>query len=338
MADVEEKAYEIEDDFDDDFDDESIDLEGPVNSEDVVAAADSREKEREHETTQVMKSPKSPPQIKAAPPVAKKAPTTRKTPKWLALEELERDRSRVSLNRDRVRSITQKLSKLQQGLEVDRSRSRAAMETQVKELQTQIQRIESEQESRLEECDQQIEHVMEALGQERLARELLDERKTKEAEAIIKSVDLKIDGFRTDAVASEEAHASELREIREQMETEKILRAQAEEKFGVQLYEQVARLTEQVESYKDQNTALAARVQTLETASKAAAEEAAAERRAREDHETHVDGLLEDLCLKMRNEILAERNDRESMEETLLKLIEETCARVEGGLVASSSS
>jgi len=42
----------------------------------------------------------------------------RRVPKWAALEEIEKDRTRVALNKDRVRSITQKLSKLQQGLEV----------------------------------------------------------------------------------------------------------------------------------------------------------------------------------------------------------------------------
>lgn len=323
----ESKDYEYDDeDFQDD--DSDVSPRSPASSKSALSP-----KSPVH--VNVMKANVTPPVPTSKPNANGCSARDRKAPKWLALEELERDRTRVSLNRDRVRSITQKLSKLQQGLESDRTRSRTAFESQLKELQAKIQHVEGEQDSRLEECDQQIEHVMEALGQERLARELLDERKTKEAEAIIKSVDLKLEELRTLAASTEEARTSELRDIREQLETEKRLRAETEEKFGVQLFEQVARLTEQVDSYKEQNGLLAERVMSLEAKAKRAEETATTERQAREDYESHVESMLEDLCLKMRNEILAERNDRESMEETLLKLIEETCARVEGGLVAN---
>jgi len=259
-----------------------------------------------------------------------------KMPKWLALEELERDRARVCMNKDRVKTITQKLSKLQQGLEVDRTRSRTAFEAQFREVEKKISKLESEQESRLEECDQQIEHVMEALGQERLARELLDERKTKEAEVIVKTVDLKLEDLRKVTNKLEQQQSTELRYIQEQLENEKVLRAQAEEKFGVQLYEQVSRLTEQVNTYQKQNAKLVERVNQLEENAKKTEKSIVEEQTAHKELESHVVSMLEDLCNKMRTEIVAERNDREAMEETLLKLIEETCSRVEGGLVSSS--
>mmetsp|Transcript_43376 Transcript_43376/g.69440 ORF Transcript_43376/g.69440 Transcript_43376/m.69440 type:complete len:276 (-) Transcript_43376:1174-2001(-) len=260
----------------------------------------------------------------------------RKVPRWLALEELERDRTRVSVNKDRVKSITQKLSKLQQGLEVDKSRSRSALEGRLADLETKLKRQEDEQENRLEECDQQIEQLMEALGQERLARELLDERKTKESEVMIKSIDLKLENLKDAYTKTESSHSEELVKIREQLETEKVLRAKAEEQFGVQLCDQVAKLTEQVEAYREQNAALIERVLQLESAQKVSKEGLAGETRARNDLEAHVVNMLEDLCAKMRTEIVAERADREAMEETLLKLIEETCSRVEGGLISSS--
>mmetsp|Transcript_24755 Transcript_24755/g.53405 ORF Transcript_24755/g.53405 Transcript_24755/m.53405 type:complete len:178 (+) Transcript_24755:1-534(+) len=177
---------------------------------------------------------------------------------------------------------------------------------------------------------------MEALGQERLARELLDERKTKESEVMIKSIDLKLENLKDAYTKTESSHSEELVKIREQLETEKVLRAKAEEQFGVQLCDQVAKLTEQVEAYREQNAALIERVLQLESAQKVSKEGLAGETRARNDLEAHVVNMLEDLCAKMRTEIVAERADREAMEETLLKLIEETCSRVEGGLISSS--
>lgn len=255
--------------------------------------------------------------------------SSRKLPKWVALEELERERTRVSMNKDRVKTITQKLSKLQQGLEVDKSRSRNAFETRIRDLETKINSVSSEQDQRLEEADQQIEHLMEALGQERLARELLDERKTKEGELLSRTVGIQLEELKVGLTAAQNAHNGILEKVEKQIEQERVIRLQNEERFGIQLTQQVTKLAEEVQLMRQQNMHLNERVLRLDTT-------IAEERKARSDLEEHFVNLLEDLCNKLRNEIVAERTDREAMEETLLKLIEETCARVEGGLVSST--
>ena len=59
-------------------------------------------------------------------------------PRWAALEELERDRNRVSTNKERVRAITQKLSKLQQGIEADKSRARYNYDNRLKQIENSV--------------------------------------------------------------------------------------------------------------------------------------------------------------------------------------------------------
>mmetsp|Transcript_3570 Transcript_3570/g.10413 ORF Transcript_3570/g.10413 Transcript_3570/m.10413 type:complete len:281 (+) Transcript_3570:190-1032(+) len=262
--------------------------------------------------------------------------SSRKLPRWLALEELERDRTRVSHNRDRVKTITQKLSRLQQGLEVDKNKSRTAFEMRLKELEGKIASVSGEQDQRLEEADQQIEHLMEALGQERLARELLDERKTKEAELLTKTVSLQLEELKSVFNIAQAEQAAVIAKLKQDLQDERQQRSEVEAKFGVKLGEQVSKLTDEMESVKKQNSELMDRVEQLHAQGKEQERELEKHRAARNDLEEHVVDMLEDLVSKLRTEIVAERNDREAMEETLLKLIEETCSRVEGGLVSSS--
>jgi chromosome segregation ATPase len=301
-------------------------------------------------------------------PVARRSPTgadgsgtSRRVPRWAALEELERDRARASQNKDRVKTITAKLSKLQQGLEVDKSKARSAFEGRVKELEGRIATLSGEQDARLEEADAQIEHLMEALGQERLARELLDERKTKEAELLQRSVSAQLEEFKASegktsrelatevdalrarleesALAAQKAAIEMQRDgiqaLRRELEAERESRQTGEQRLAdmltTQVKSQLAELGAETTALRTGNAALKERADAL-------ARSLETEKRARADLEEHIMTTLDDLLQKVRNEIVAERQDREAMEETLLKLIEETCSRVEGGLVSPSSS
>ena len=102
-------------------------------------------------------------------------------PRWVALEELERDRARVSVNKDRVRSITAKLSRLQQGIDSDKNRLKYQIENRVKEVEVKMVAQSNQLDTRFEELEAAQEQLTDAIGQERLARELLDERKAKES-------------------------------------------------------------------------------------------------------------------------------------------------------------
>ena len=105
---------------------ESKDAVGPEGVESTDSLfSDSSVKERTEEEDAILGSSGS----------SLRKSSNRKMPRWLALDELERDRSRVTLNRDRVKTITQKLSKLQQGLEGDKVRERATFEKRLKELE-----------------------------------------------------------------------------------------------------------------------------------------------------------------------------------------------------------
>lgn len=203
------------------------------------------------------------------------------------------------------------------------------------EFEIQIKKLEEDELSRFEECDQQLEQIVEALGQERLSRELLDERKTKEGEVIMKTVDLKMEQMKGDIQMTSQQQNKDILVLQEQLETERTLRIQAEEKFGGQLSDQVSKLMEQVGSFQNSIEQVSKRVQELESENVSLKDQIKHEKQGRLELESHFLGLMEDLCAKMRNEMLNERNDREAMEETMLKLIEETCTRVEGGLISN---
>lgn len=189
-----------------------------------------------------------------------------------------------------------------------------------------------------EEIHSQFEKLNEGLAQEKLARELLDERKTKEVEVAGKQMQLLIQKFQKERLKAEQTLVEQIQRLGSQVEKERLLRQESEEKFGLHLGDQVSRLIEEVEHERQQNALLVARVQALENEVETLSNASASEKQARSDLELNMMHMLENICTRMQSELLAERKDRETMEETMLKLLEETCSRVEGGLDADPNA
>ena len=60
-----------------------------------------------------------------------------------------------------------------------------------------------------------------------------------------------------------------------------------------------------------------------------------AERKLREETQTTMFRMIEDIHSKVVNELQQERREREETEENLVKLLEETCLRVEKSITQS---
>ena len=166
------------------------------------------------------------------------------SPRWASFEELGKRRGKSPASagvKERVRSITSRLSQLQKGLEEDKKKSRKALDNRLEELDQKFIASRRENENHRKELADTLEDMAESVEQERLARELLDERKTKELEAAHKKMEVLLEKFKQKRLASEQDLADQIQGVKREVETERKLRVEAEERFGVHLGDQVAR-------------------------------------------------------------------------------------------------
>lgn len=250
------------------------------------------------------------------------------------LSDLERDRMRVSTNNERVRTITQKLSKLQQGIQADKSRARSLYESRVKELDKKLTVHAEQTEEKLCETESQMDSIIEALGQERLARELLDERKSGEIELKSQQIKLEVEHTLQEYKQTLTDVKEQVGNLLEQLDAERKQRVKSEQEFGVELRDKVARLSDEIEAQTKENSELVDTVRSLEAKLEETSKKLRDETELRLELRSFVDTAMDDLTKRVQTELAAERDDRETMEETLLKLIEETCTRVENGLTS----
>ena len=242
------------------------------------------------------------------------------SPRWATFEELGKHRTRSPASagvKDRVKSITQRLSALQRGIDDDRKRARKALDARLEDLDKKFIEKNQQDEKYRADLTLQLEDLAESIDQERLARELLDERKKKEIEDAHKKTEITLEKFKQKRLEAEQSLSDQLVLVREAVETERKLRQESEERFGVHLGDEVARLAEEVKEESERRAQLEKQLEE--------------ETRAREADMSNIMQVLKDICDNMQKELLAERQERESTEETLLKLIEETCARVGTG-------
>merc|ERR550537_1546930 len=57
----------------------------------------------------------------------------------------------------------------------------------------------------------------------------------------------------------------------------------------------------------------------------------------RDEAESSLLGMLEDMCQRMQRDVAQERTERQTMEEQLLMLLEQTCGRVEAAALGAGS-
>merc|ERR1712086_235092 len=92
----------------------------------------------------------------------------------------------ASPNKLRIRQLSDKLSSLQDEMDHEKQARSDATELKLKVLDDKLLRAQITEEEKLRPLNEQIERLMEELAAERLSREVMDERKTKE----IKSVEI----------------------------------------------------------------------------------------------------------------------------------------------------
>ena len=180
----------------------------------------------------------------------------------------------------------------------------------------------------------QILKLREGLGTERIARELLADRKKKEVALVESSVMLDLD---REKKARHESEATLMKLIDDKcfsmrlaLAKEKKQREGAEEKHATEVSNAISKtntdaLDEMQRKTEDGNMLVQRLAETMHDLR----EQLKEEQRVREETERTMLRMLDDMVGNIQEELKAEMRDREATEEMLLRLLEETCSRVE---------
>merc|ERR1719463_892079 len=90
----------------------------------------------------------------------------------------------ASPNKLRIRQLSDKLSSLQDEMDHEKQARSDAVELKLKVLDDKLLRAQISEEEKLKPLNEQISRLHEELAAERLSREVMDERKTKEIKAV----------------------------------------------------------------------------------------------------------------------------------------------------------
>merc|ERR1712166_696230 len=93
-------------------------------------------------------------------------------------------------NQLRVQQLSNKLTSLQDELEQEKQARNDAVELKLKVLDDKLLRAQVSEEDKLRPLHEQITSLQQELAAERLSREVMDERKTKEIKAVESSISL----------------------------------------------------------------------------------------------------------------------------------------------------
>ena len=252
------------------------------------------------------------------------------------LDELKRRRESGGGAKSRIQSIAEKLGALQKGMVAERDARRSQLEQKLHNLDTLVTETRVGDEKRFKAYQDTMLKLDEGLAQEKLSRELLDERGQKELELLGRNLALEIATERADRENEAKGIAERLAGVEDDVGAERQARQDLERRQGTNTKKELERLAAIVEHERKGRMASEAKAEALAGEVASLQERVAQGERAREAMEQRVVELVDGLCSRFQAEILAERKEREQMEETMLKLMEDTCVRVESGLASAS--
>merc|ERR1719359_789397 len=96
----------------------------------------------------------------------------------------------ASPNKLRVRQLSDRFGVLQEELEGEKQARNDAVELKLRVLDDKLLRAQISEEDKLKPLHEQITKLQEELAAERLSREVMDERKTKEIKAVEQAISL----------------------------------------------------------------------------------------------------------------------------------------------------
>ncbi len=233
----------------------------------------------------------------------------------------------------RIRSLTSKLSGIQVNLSEEKQARRADMELKIKQLDERVDRIFSDK-GHMSRVKDAIGRLQEGLAQQHVARDMLDEQKTKELRLVESSASLDLNAERTHRKEAENRVLKAIDEktfnLRMDLANDRKLREEAYDRNQREVRERVAALSTSLrEDRAGRDEKYQRAIRRLQEDLLAVTETIEAERKVREQSATAMFQMLEEVSTRMMEDVEGERREREATEETLLKLLEQTCSSVE---------
>mmetsp|Transcript_62254 Transcript_62254/g.197015 ORF Transcript_62254/g.197015 Transcript_62254/m.197015 type:complete len:275 (-) Transcript_62254:379-1203(-) len=237
----------------------------------------------------------------------------------------------------RIRQLSTKLVGIHTGLEAEKQSRREVLSMRIKALEEKLSRANIGGEPKYKVLRDQIAKLQDGLATERIARELVDERKGKELTLVESSAALEVNLERQARKDAETRLARILEERSGALEADlaraKKARGEGRAAHERSVAEEVERLAGALEA-----EAVAAEESAVTISSSFQEEVAAldgmlgADARARAETEAQMQQMLESVFGKMQSDIAQERREREEMEDTLLGILEQSCRNVESSL------
>jgi len=143
---------------------------------------------------------------------------------------------------------------LQSGLEGERQLKRDAFDYKLQALDEKLQRNALSEETKFKLLKDQITKLQEGLATERIAREILDERKSKELKLVENNVSLDLNVEKQNRKDNENKIQKQIDEkcfsLRLELAKEKKTREEVMDRHAKELAEQIARLSDAVDAEK----------------------------------------------------------------------------------------
>lgn len=246
-----------------------------------------------------------------------------------------------SPSRLRIKQLGDRLLNLQYGLEDEKQGRAEVFQSKLKNLEGRVQNSSVSTEAKFKLLKDQISKLGETMSSERLARELLDEKKTKELKLVENNLLIDLNILKQSRKEHEGKVVKSLDEklygLRLELAKEKKFREEVAETQSQCIEDNLSKLTNFVENEAVTREESCARLnQHVQEEILKIEDSVHIERKEREEVNGSMLKMLEDMQDRLLQEITFERQERQSTEETLLKLLEETCLRVENALRGSA--
>ncbi|CEM23209.1 unnamed protein product [Vitrella brassicaformis CCMP3155] len=239
----------------------------------------------------------------------------------------------VSAHQERIHKLSQRLSGLHAGLEMERQSRFEQLQTRLKALDERVVHSSETATKKINQIKEQMSQFQADIEQQRQALEDLNLRKQEAIEGVDKRISEMLEEEQAALRETEKRliHTIEhkTKALSEAMLSEKKSREASQEQLRNYLEADIPKLCSSLRDETAQREAMEQRLlgSAMDEISRLR-QQLHDEEHARRVMEEEVYKLVEDVVAKVRHEIALERQEREATEETLLRLLEETCTKL----------
>lgn len=239
-----------------------------------------------------------------------------------------------SKNKTRLKELTGKVSAFQANVTETREQQKDSLEMRLDLLDEKVARSLMAETTKFNLLKEQIDRIQEALSAERAAREVLDERKTKELRLFETNINIELNNERNIRTESENMMFDDINnscdDLANHMVTNSQDHANKMADFRNAFLGRTKALIDKIDAEcTERESRIRDITSKLDTEFSSLTRKTVDLRRTREESGKTLKREILQISTDIAAEIDAERAERESVEETLLVMLEETCRKVD---------